>query len=57
MKEREIMLPVTPEVFIYLNSRSNLLTVVKSRSTWVLTSKTSSNNPYNPVDQVNTYVW
>jgi hypothetical protein len=34
-----------------------MLTVVESRSTWVLTSKTSPTNPNNPIDQVNTYVW
>jgi hypothetical protein len=34
-----------------------MLTVVKSRSTWVFTSKTSPTNPNDPIDQVDTHVW
>jgi hypothetical protein len=46
-----------PRFLFNPNSRSKLLTVVKSRSTWVLTSKTSPTNPNDPIDQVHTHVW
>jgi hypothetical protein len=46
-----------PRFLINLNRQSTLLTVVKSRSTWVLTSKTSPTNPNDPIDQVDTRVW
>jgi hypothetical protein len=39
------------------SAESNLLTLVKPRSTWVLTSKTSPTNPNDPLDQVNTHLW
>jgi hypothetical protein len=47
---------VTPRFLFNPNSQSTLLTVVKSRSTWVLTSKTSPTNPNDPIDQANTLV-
>jgi hypothetical protein len=46
-----------PRFLINPNHRSSLLTVVKSRSTWVLTSKTSPTNPNDTIDQVDTHVW
>jgi hypothetical protein len=46
-----------PRFLFNLNSRSKLLAVVKSRSTWVFTSKTSPTNPNDPIDQVDTHVW
>jgi hypothetical protein len=36
---------------------SNRLTLVKPRSTWVITSKTSPMNPIEPLDQAYTYPW
>jgi hypothetical protein len=39
------------------SAESNLLTLVKPRSTWVITSKTSPTNPIEPLDQVNTPLW
>jgi hypothetical protein len=39
------------------SAESNLLTLVKAWSTWVITSKTSSAIPNDPLDQVNTYLW
>jgi hypothetical protein len=42
--------------FFNPNCRSTLLTVVKSRSTGVFTSKTSPTNPNDPIDQVDTHV-
>jgi hypothetical protein len=46
-----------PRFLINPNGRSNLLTMVKPRSTWVLTSKTSPTNPNEPLDRVNTHLW
>jgi hypothetical protein len=46
-----------PRFLINHNNPSTLLTVVKSRSTWVLTLKTSPTNPNDPIDQVHTHVW
>jgi hypothetical protein len=43
---------VTPQVLINPNRRSTLLTMVKSRSTWVLTSKNSPTNSNDTFDQV-----
>jgi hypothetical protein len=45
-----------PRFLINPNRRSTLLTVVKSRSTWVLTPKTSPTNPNGTIDQVDTHV-
>jgi hypothetical protein len=39
------------------SAKSNRLTSVKPRSTWVITSKTSPTNPIEPLDQVNTPLW
>jgi hypothetical protein len=39
------------------SAESNLLTLVKPRSTWVITLKTSPTNPNGPLDQVNTNLW
>jgi hypothetical protein len=39
------------------SAESNRLTLVKARSTWVITSKTSPTNPIEPLDQVNTPLW
>jgi hypothetical protein len=39
------------------SAESNRLTLVKPRSTWSITSKTSPTNPFEPLDQVNTPVW
>jgi hypothetical protein len=39
------------------SAESNLLTLVKPRSTWVITSKTSPTTPIDPLDQVNTHLW
>jgi hypothetical protein len=36
------------------SAESNLLTLVKPKSTWVITSKTSPTNPIEPLDQVST---
>jgi hypothetical protein len=47
----------SPAFLFNHNGRSTLLTVVKPRSTWVLTSKTSPTNPNDPIDQVNAHVW
>jgi hypothetical protein len=38
-------------------TRMPRLTLVKAWSTWVITSKTSSAIPNDPLDQVNTYLW
>jgi hypothetical protein len=46
-----------PRFLFNHNSQSTLLTVVKSRSNWVLTSKTSPTNLNDPIDQVNTHAW
>jgi hypothetical protein len=37
------------------SAESNLLTLVKPRSTWVITSKTLPVNPIEPIDQVSTH--
>jgi hypothetical protein len=47
---------VHPRFLFNHNSRSTLLTTVKPRSTWVLTSKTLPTNPNDPIGQVNTHV-
>jgi hypothetical protein len=47
---------VTPRFSINPNSRSKQLTVVKSRSTWALTSKNSLTYPSDPHWLVNTLV-
>jgi hypothetical protein len=47
---------VTPQVLINPNSRSNQLIVVKSRSTWALTSKNSLTYSSDPLWLVNTLV-
>jgi hypothetical protein len=39
------------------SAESNRLTLVKPRSTWVITSKTSPMNPIEPLDQVYTLPW
>jgi hypothetical protein len=39
------------------SAESNLLTLVKTWSTWVITSKISSTIPNDPLDQVNTHFW
>jgi hypothetical protein len=39
------------------SAESNRPTVVKPRSTWVITSKTSPMNPIEPLDQVYTHPW
>jgi hypothetical protein len=36
---------------------SNQLTLVKPRSTWVITSKAELEKPIEPLDQVNTPLW
>jgi hypothetical protein len=46
-----------PRFLFNPNSWSTLLTMVKSRATWVLTSKTSPTNPNDPIDQLDTHVW
>jgi hypothetical protein len=38
-------------------SESNLPTMVKPRSTWVITPKTSPLNPIEPLDQAYTHPW
>jgi hypothetical protein len=45
-----------PRFLINPNRRSTRLTVVKSRSTWVLTSKNSPTNPNDPFGLVDTLV-
>jgi hypothetical protein len=40
-----------------VSAESNRLTLVKPRSTWVITSKTSPMNPIEPLDQVYTHPW
>jgi hypothetical protein len=37
------------------SAESNLPTLVKPRSTWVITPKTSPMNPIRPLDQVYTH--
>jgi hypothetical protein len=39
------------------SAESNRPTLVKPRSTWVITSKTSPTNPIEPLDQVYTHPW
>jgi hypothetical protein len=39
------------------SAESNRPTLVKPRSTWVITSKTSPMNPIEPLDQVYTHPW
>jgi hypothetical protein len=39
------------------SAESNLLTLVKPWSTWVITSKTEMTIPNDPLYQVNTYLW
>jgi hypothetical protein len=39
------------------SAESYLPTLVKPRSTWVITSKTSPVNPNEPLDQVSTHPW
>jgi hypothetical protein len=39
------------------SAESNLLTLVKPRSTWVITSKTEPTTPNDPLDQVKTPLW
>jgi hypothetical protein len=39
------------------SAESNRLTLVKPRSTWVITSKTSPMNPIEPLDQIYTHPW
>jgi hypothetical protein len=39
------------------STESNRPTVVKPKSTWVITSKTSPMNPIEPLDQVYTHPW
>jgi hypothetical protein len=39
------------------SAKSNWLTLVKPRSTWVITSKTKPTTPIDPLDQVNTPLW
>jgi hypothetical protein len=39
------------------SAESNRLTLVKPRSTWVLTSKIEPTIPNDPLDQVNTHLW
>jgi hypothetical protein len=39
------------------SAESNLPTMVKPRSTWVITSKTSPMNPNEPLDQAYTHPW
>jgi hypothetical protein len=39
------------------SAESNRPTLVKPRSTWVITSKTSPMNPIKPLDQVYTHPW
>jgi helix-turn-helix protein len=36
---------------------SNRLTLVKPRSTWVITSKTEPTTRIDPLEQVNTHLW
>jgi hypothetical protein len=38
-------------------AKSNRLTLVKPRSTWVITSKTEPTTPIDPLEQVNTPLW
>jgi hypothetical protein len=39
------------------SAESNRPTLVKPRSTWVITSKTEPTTPIDPLDQVNTPLW
>jgi hypothetical protein len=39
------------------SAESKRLTLVKPRSTWVITSKTEPTTPIDPLDQVNTPLW
>jgi hypothetical protein len=39
------------------SAESNLLTLVKPWSTWVITPKISSTSPNDPLNQVNTHLW
>jgi hypothetical protein len=39
------------------SAESNWLTLVKPRSAWAITSKTSPMNPIEPLDQVYTHTW
>jgi hypothetical protein len=39
------------------STKSNRPTLVKPRSTWVITSKTEPTTPIDPLDQVNTHSW
>jgi hypothetical protein len=39
------------------SAESNRPTLVKPKSTWVITSKTSLMNPIEPLDQVYTHSW
>jgi hypothetical protein len=39
------------------SAQRNRLTLVKPRSTWVITSKTPPANPIEPLNQVNTHLW
>jgi hypothetical protein len=39
------------------SAESNRPALVKPRSTWVITSKTSPMNPIEPLDQVYTHTW
>jgi hypothetical protein len=39
------------------STESNRLTLVKPKSTWVITSKTLPMNPIEPFDQVYTHPW
>jgi hypothetical protein len=39
------------------SAESNRSTLVKPRSTWVITSKTEPTTPIDPLDQVNTHLW
>jgi hypothetical protein len=55
-RAREKDAGVTPKFLINPNRQSTLLTVVKSRSTWVLTSKNSPANLNDTMDQVDTHV-
>jgi hypothetical protein len=55
---------VTPQVFklaslmlMPKSTESNLLTLVRPWSTWVITSKTESTSSNDPLDQVNNHLW
>jgi hypothetical protein len=39
------------------SAESNRLTLVKPRSTWVITSKTETTTPIDTLDHVNTHLW